>query len=161
MFQTQPCVILSNLVFQISKMSSTISTPPIPADVLHFPVIPSYVVALSVVAAVLVTAMVIFILYSCLVQRFKKRLWTTVEQSPTRETEKLREETAVEHDVPQSDTVAVVTRHVKPNPSLSIFSCEDFLMEVLEGVENTTDISIDGDVENSSHIHEDDRVTVT
>ena len=45
-----------------------------PANVQHFPAIPSYVVALSVVAAVVVTAMLIFILYSCLVQRSKKRL---------------------------------------------------------------------------------------
>jgi len=143
-------------------MSATSSsTPPSPADVQHYPAIPSYVVALSVVAAAVVSALVIFILYSCLVQRYKKRVWRTVEQSPTRETEQLREETAVEHDAPLSDTAAEITLQAKPQPSPSIFSRGDFLMEVLEGVENTTDLSIDdGDAENSSHVCEDDRVTV-
>ena len=48
-----------------------------------------------------------------------------MEQSPTRETDQLWEETAVEHDVPLSDTAAVITRNVKPKPSPSIFSRGD------------------------------------
>jgi hypothetical protein len=75
---------------------------------------------------VLVTALVIFIMYSCLVQRSKKRVWTIVEQSPIRETEQLREETAVEHDVHLSDNAAVVTIHVKPKPSLANFQPRRF-----------------------------------
>jgi len=140
-------------------MSTDNPTSPVPAaDVQHFPAVPSYVVALSVVAAVVVTVLVLFILYSCLMERSKNMV--VQSESPTRETEQLREEPAVEHDVPLHDSATVLTDHIKPKPSPSIFSRGDFMMEVLDGVENTTDFSIDRDGNDISHICEADHVTV-
>ena len=66
----------------------------------------------------------------------------------------------MEHDVPLNDSATVLTERMKPKPSPSIFSRGDFMMEVLDGVENTTDFSIDGDCNNVPHICEADRVKV-
>jgi len=120
--------------------SSTL-TPSHPGSMQHYPGTPSYVVALSVVAAAIVTVFLLSVLYYCLAEKARRRARTT-DQSPCRETERLREESALEHepDVQLSDNYANFAVE-KPKPSPSIFSRGDFLLEVLDGVENISNFS--------------------
>jgi len=110
--------------------SPSTKAPPIPA-MHNFPSVPSYVVALCVVAGVVGTVLVLLVLYCCLVEKSKHRQKVTVD-TQDRETEQLREE-AVGDCRPIGDAVLMtrLTTHVKSQPSPSIFSRGDFSTAIL------------------------------
>eukprot|EP00092_Neocalanus_flemingeri_P037398 GFUD01040723.1.p1 GENE.GFUD01040723.1~~GFUD01040723.1.p1 ORF type:complete len:614 (+),score=142.33 GFUD01040723.1:68-1909(+) len=136
--------------------NNTSPTTPSRQLALHnFLAVPSYVVALCVVAGAVVTVAMLMVVHNCLLA--KRRHKRPKEQSPIRETERLREE-VVGHGGPLCDD-AGLTSNVKPRPMSSIFSRGDFVMEVLEGVNNASDFSNDR-VEDENSICEADRVTI-
>eukprot|EP00092_Neocalanus_flemingeri_P037399 GFUD01040724.1.p1 GENE.GFUD01040724.1~~GFUD01040724.1.p1 ORF type:complete len:527 (+),score=115.17 GFUD01040724.1:68-1648(+) len=136
--------------------NNTSPTTPSRQLALHnFLAVPSYVVALCVVAGAVVTVAMLMVVHSYLLA--KRRQGKPTEQSPTRETERLRAE-VVRHRGPLCDD-AGLTSNVKPRPMSSIFSRGDFVMEVLEGVSNASDFYNDR-VEDENSICEADRVTI-
>ena len=94
-----------------NTFSSSTTAPPVPS-MHNFPAVPSYVVALCVVAGVVGTAMVLLVLYYCLVEKSKRRQ-KVGEETNDEETEQLREEAVVECG-PLGDAVLLTrqTAHV-------------------------------------------------
>jgi len=107
------------------------STTPPPLDTSAS--VPPYAVALLVVVAVVSVGLLIAIIYYC---RIKENRGHLIRESPERDPEQLREGHAAHRQHVQIPDIPIsLASNITPNPSPSIFSRENFVLEVLDDVE--------------------------
>merc|ERR1719233_2657727 len=95
--------------------------------------IPPYAVALVIVVAVVSLGLLIAIIYYC---RIKENRGQLIRESPERDPEQLRGEQLVHHRHVQIPDIPIsLAANSYPEPSPSIFSSGNFVLEVLKDVE--------------------------
>ena len=115
----------------VSPIVSTFS--PSPMDTSTTATIPPYAVALVIVVAVVSLGLLIAIIYYC---RIKENRGQLMRESPERDPEQLRGEQVVHHRHVQIPDIPIsLAANSYPEPSPSIFSRGNFVLEVLEDVE--------------------------
>jgi len=113
------------------SLSPVVPTVPPPMDTSTS--VPPYAVALMVVVAVVSVGLLIAIIYYC---RKKDNRGELIRESPERDPEQLREQhVAHRHHLQLPDIPTSLASNITPTPSPSIFSRENFVLEVLDDVE--------------------------